>query len=120
MTRHLPINCAYIEEADEVVKDSERWTTVDCEVCIAVVTAHPSDPDKGDDGRAVWHEAVMARLRVRQALYACGFEKAGETERTFGKGLLCDYAEEFTGPLGLVLIDWTTDPEPVVIEEVPA
>jgi len=112
MIHHLPINCAYVEEGDEIVKDSKRWaTTIDCEVCIAVVTTRSVDPEEGDGGRAAWHEAVTARLRVRQALYACGFEKAGETERTFGKGLLCDYAEEFTGPLGLVLIDWTTDPE---------
>jgi len=74
-------------------------------------------PGQGDDGRAAWHEAVQARVRVRRALFACGFEKSGESERTFGKGLLTDYVEEFTGPLGSVLVDWTTM---MVNEEVPA
>ena len=106
MTGHLPIGCAYVVEGDEVVEDPKRWaTTINCEVCIAVITTR-SITEEDREVRTVWHEAVHERLRLRRALYACGYEKSDETERSFGSGLLSDYVEEFVGPQGTVLVDW--------------
>lgn len=113
MILHLPIKCAYVTEEDYVIRDPGHYSKVTCEVCIAVVTTKRVSPDDHDDGRAAWDEATTERQRVRRTLYALGYESTNRSHFTFGDGLLTDYIEEFTGPLGSVLVDWTPPPQRV-------
>lgn len=58
--------------------------------------------------RTVWDEAVKSRTRVRTALHALGFEPTSTSHATWRTGVVLPvYVEEFVGPSGTLLIEWT-------------
>lgn len=61
--------------------------------------------------KAVWREAVLARIRQRDALYALGYEQVDRTMPVPDeKGVLPTYTETWIGDLGTVTVEWNHDP----------